>query len=273
MRESDVYIDGVGIRGLNLYLLKDHEHPLITGTRDRIITIPGLPGAYDYGADLEPISFNLPIGFIRKGREDIQRTVRIIKDLLIDGQGKPKTFKLTFGYEPDKYYNVRFTGSIPIERLLGRIGQFELPLICFDGHAWSSTRSDEVAWGSEVITFESDVYNFGHSGDGAKTFIIPGSTNITVSGANVQPIIYLIGTGTNVTLSCGGRTFSLGSFVNADWLIDLSEYVVLKNGVNAIHLISGNWIGLELIQGDNQIDINGSGLNLDFSVEFQDRYF
>jgi len=232
-----------------------------------------MPGAYDYGADLEPIPFNLPIGFIRKSRADIQRTVRVIKNLLIDGRGKPKTFKLTFGYESDKYYNVRFSGGIPIERLLGQIGQFELPLICFEGHAWSSTRSDEVNWGSEVITFESDVYTFGHSGDGAKTFIIPGSTNITVSGDNVRPILHITGKGTNVTVSCGGRTFTLGTFLNSNWLIDLNEYVVLKNGVNAIHLIKGSWIGIELTQGDNQIDVNGSGLDIDFSVEFHDRYF
>lgn len=273
MRESDVYINGVGLRELNLYLLQDHEHPLMTGTRDRIITIPNMHGAYDYGADLEPIPFNLPIGFIRKSREDIQRTIRIIKDLLIDGRGKPKTFKLTFGYEPDKYYNVRFSGSIPIERLLGQIGQFELPLVCFDGHAWSSTRSDEVVWGSEVITFESDVYTYGHSGDGRKLFTSPGSTNITVSGANVKPIIRLKGYGSNVKVVCGEKSFSLGSFITSNWLIDLNEYVVLKDGVNALHLIKGNWIGMELTQGDNHIDVSGIGLHLDFSVEFNDRYY
>lgn len=273
MRGSDVYINGVGLRELNLYMLQDHEHPLMTGTRDRVITIPNMHGAYDYGADLEPIPFNLPIGFMRKSRADIQRTVRIIKDLLIDGRGKPKTFKLTFGYEPDKYYNVRFSGSIPIERIFGQIGQFNLPLICFEGHAWSTTRADEVNWGSEVITFESDVYTFGHSGDGAYTFTSAGSTNVTVSGANVQPILFLNGSGSNVTVSCAGKTFTLGTFSNANWLIDLNEYVVLKDGVNAIHLIEGNWIGIELTQGDNQININGSGLNIDFSVEFHDRYF
>lgn len=273
MRDSDVYIDGAGLRELNLYLLQDHEHPLMTGTRDRIITIPGMPGAYDFGADLEPIPFNLPIGFIRKSRSDIQRTARKIKTLLIDGEGKPKTFKLMFGYEPDKYYNVRFTGQIPIERLISQIGQFGLPLICFEGHAWSTAKNDEVVWGSETITFESESYTYGHSGDGAKTFTSSGSTNVTVSGDNVKPIIRIVGKGTNVTITCGGRTFSLGSFVDANWLIDLNEYVVLKDGVNAIHLIKGNWIGMELTQGDNKIDVNGSGLVLDFSVEFQDRYY
>lgn len=273
MKDSDVFLGDVELRELNLYLLRDHEHPLMTGTRDRIITNPNMHGAYDYGANLEPIPFNLPIGFIRRSRMDIQRTVREIKSLLVDGRGKPITFKLTFGYEPDKYYNVRFTGNIPIERLLGQIGQFNLPLICFDGHAWSTTRADEVVWGSEVITFESDVYTFGHSGDGAKTFTTPDSTYVTVSGANVQPILHISGTGTDVTVNCEGQTFALGSFVDANWLIDLKEFVVLKNGQNAIHLIQGDWIGIELSKGDNQIDIDGSGLDLDFSVEFHDRYF
>lgn len=273
MKESDVFLGDMEIQDLNLYLLEGHGHPLMTGTRDKIIAIPGMPGAYDYGADLESIAFSLPLVAIRKNRMDIQRMVRVVKSLLIDGQGYPKTIKLIFGYEPDKYYNVRYTGQIDIERILGQTGSFMIPLTCFDGHAWSTAKASEVVWGSETITFENDVYQFGHSGDGTKTFDSPGATIVTVSGGNVHPTLNITGSGTDVTVKCNGKDFTLGSFTDANWIVDLKEYAVIKNGVNAIHLIQGKWIGMELTQGENEIEISGSGLDLDFSVDFRDRYF
>lgn len=272
MKESAVYFDDVEISDINLILERGHENPLAVGTRDRITYIPGLHGAIDYGADLEPIPFNLPMGFVRSSRVDIQSTVRKIKSLLLDGSGKPKTFKLKFGYEPDKYYNVRYSGNIPIERLLGKIGEFNLPLICFDGYAQSVVKNNEVTWGSNLLTFTAP-YMFGHKGDGAKTFTASGTTNITVTGNDLRPVINVSGSGTNVKISWNGKTMELGTFSNSNWVIDLKEFEATKDGKNALDILKGDWLTMELEQGKNIINVNGSGLNLDFRVEFRDRYF
>jgi phage-related protein len=272
MKETDVYFDGVEIQTLNIRMLEGHENHIAPGTIDRQVYIPGQTGAYDFGADLDVIPFNLPLGIRGKSRLDMQHTVRQFKKLIIDEYGKPKTFQLKFGYEPDKYYNVRFSGDISIERVLA-MGKFTLPLTCHEGHAWSVAQNDEVTWGSEVIPFASD-FTFGHTGDSVK--IIYGndtSVNVTVTGKNIRPIIKISGTGTNVTIGWSGKTISLGSFEYGTWLIDLGEYVVLKDGLLALHLISGEWLTMELVQGDNLIAINGSDLDLAFSVEFRDRYY
>lgn len=270
--EHTVFFDDVDVRSLGLILAQGHENPIISGTRDKTTTIDGMNGEYDYGADLMPITFNLP--FFIKGTDpfQLQGYVRTVKDLLQDGFGKPKTFKLKFGYEPDKYYNVRVVGRVDIDRIFARAGDFTLPLTCFEGCAHSVAKNDEVTWGSEDITFTAS-YLFGHSGDGAKRFTSSGTTTINVSGNNLRPTIKINGTGTNVRLSWGGKTMSLGAFTNANWVIDLENYIVTKDGGSALHLISGNWLDMYLSKGDNQITIQGSGLDFDFSVEFRDHFY
>lgn len=272
MKETDIYFDDIEISQLNLVFLTNHEHPLAPGTRDKIITIPNRHGAIDYGADLEPISLSLPFAIIRNNRMEIQQTVRKVKSFLIDKHGNPRTFKLTFGYEPDKYYNVRYSGSIPIERLM-TVGQFVLPLICYDGHAWSSTTAEEVVWGSEEIYFSNDSYTLGHGGSGAKHFIEPGQTTITVTGANIKPVLSVEGTGEDVSISWLDKTLSLGTFSNASWVLDLANYEIEKDGLNALHLIDGDWLDMELELGDNQITIEGNNLDLSFKANFRDCYF
>lgn len=267
-----IYIDDVDVRSLGLLYLADHDNPIISGTRDNGLVIPGRHGALDFGAELEPILFNVPLGIPTKNKYDLQAMVRKVKSILLDAYGKPKTFKLKFGYEPDKYYNVRVTGGVPIEKIFGRSGQFSLPLICHEGYALSVAKNDEVTWGSMAIPFYSD-YTFGHTGDGTKSFAVEGETIVTLTGNNIRPIIHVSGTGTNVTIGWGGKTLTLGTFVEATWVIDLGEYVILKDGALSLHLISGDWLTMDLTKGDNLISINGSDLNLTFRVEYRDRYF
>lgn len=271
MREDDVFFDNIEIRDMNVYLLEGHEHPLLAATRDRTDTIPGVAGAFDYGADLDPIPFNLPLGTRQSSRAEVQRTARNFKYLLLDNQGKPKTFKLKFGYAADRYYNVRYSGQLPIDRLV-RMGSFTLPLICYEGHAHSVVKNNEVTWGSKVIPFASE-YKFGHKGGGAKAFTASGSTNITVTGHNLRPILHVSGSGTNVKISWGGKTMELGTFTNTTWVIGLNEFEVTKNGKNAINEIKGDWLDMELQRGENKINVSGSGLNLNLRFEFRDRYF
>lgn len=272
MKINSVFLGDIELGELNLYMLRDHENPLMAGMRERIVAIPNRPGAYDYGADLEPISFKLPLGFIRKNGTEIQQTVRDIKKLLIDGNGKPKTFKLIFGYESDKYYNVRFTGEIPIERILGQVGTFNLSLICHEGHAWSTLSNQDVFWGSEHIYFSNNTYTFGHSASAPDITGNGGEFNVVVVGDNVRPVITLVGVGNNVAVAWDGKLFSIGT-ISGTVIVDLHEYVVLRNGTFALSTISGDWLSMHLTHGSTNINVTGSDLDLTINVEFHDRFF
>src|SRR6185312_12680163 len=120
------------------------------------VTVPGRHGAYDFGAYFEPREFALNCVFRRQGYDDLKRQIRALNRLFVDQFGRPKTVKLRFGDEVDKYYNVRITEGISVDRVAER-GFFTLSLTAFDPYAYSTVTADEILWGSEDITFE---YNF-----------------------------------------------------------------------------------------------------------------
>lgn len=272
MSEYAIYFDDVNVNELGIRMLKGHEHDVLQGTRDRAVNIPGISGAYDYGADLAPIPFNLPFSVREESPIKMQQVLKGIKSILLNERGKPKTFKLKFGYEADRYYNVRYNNDIPLERVVGGMGRFAIPLICYEGFANSVAKNDEVTWGSLVIPFAAD-FTMGHTGSGAVEVKGDTSTIVTLTGAELSPKIYISGSGTNVKIGWGGKSFALGTFTSSNWVIDLGAFEVSRNGVNAMHIIKGDWLDMELQQGENNITINGSGLNLTFRVEFRDRYF
>ncbi|WP_338788816.1 phage tail domain-containing protein [Metabacillus sp. FJAT-53654] len=269
-----IKLDDVPISEYNLRCKLDHDHPALSDTRDYVVSIPGMAGAYDFGADMGPKSFNLPFDFINvKSNTDIVFEIRSFKKAILDGYGNPKTFKLSFDYAPNKYYNARYSGSLPLERLIHK-GRFVLPLTAFDPFEYSIVANDEITWGSEVITFESD-YLFGTIGGETHSITAPKTIVETVNGDTLRPIFNINGSGTNVIISANGQSFSLGTFSNVNWVIDGDNYTALKNGANGLsdynkNYLSGDWI--ELLNGDNSITITGSGLNLTFEVRFRDKY-
>ncbi|PFS27745.1 phage tail protein [Bacillus cereus] len=269
-------IDGKRLNELNLALLPGYQHPAAPPIRDYTVSIPGLPGAYYFGSDVDPLEFNLPL--IIKPQEDrflLSAAIRKMVAAFIDPYGKPKEVKLIFDYEPDKYYKARFSGSIPIDRYF-RMGKFELPLIAYDPYPYSVVTNDDVTWGSQNITFENTSYTYNHTGGGKiQTITSPQAYRVFVSGLVQRPIITMSGSGSNVIVSVNNKSFSLGTFGNTNWLIDGNNWTVLKNGENGLsdynkNFPQGDW--LELVQGENNIAVYGTGLNLTMQVKIRDKF-
>ncbi|PGU29660.1 phage tail protein, partial [Bacillus cereus] len=91
-------IDGKTLKELGLALLPEHEHPAAPSTRDYTVTIPGMSGAYDFGADLEARPFTLPLLVKPQSSYELAPKIREIMKTFFDPYGKPKTMKLTFDY-------------------------------------------------------------------------------------------------------------------------------------------------------------------------------
>src|SRR5690606_7445457 len=137
-----------------------------------------------------------------------------------------------------------------------------------DPYAYSIVTNDEVTWGSEVITFNDD-YLMGHEGGEVKTITANTSYNVVVSGTEpVQPIITISGAGTNVKVSANGKEFKISNLDGASWIIDCQKYLVKKNG--SLSSIEGEYLQLE--PGDNEIAVNGSGLNFTMQTTFRDQF-
>lgn len=269
--ELMVYLDGKELKELDLRMVMGHEHPMLPDLQNIFISIPNRQGVYDYGSSLEPLYITLPLRIRKETKTDLQLVVENLKKVLLDYTGKPRLFKLSFGYEMDRYYLVRVANGIPFERVIKGYGRFDLSLVAPDPRAFSSVKNSEITWGSEIITFNSG-YHFGHAGTGNKTFTGPGNTVVTVAGASIRPIITVTGKGQNVSIGWDGKSLGLGT-VDGTVIVDLHEFVVLRDGEYALHTIKGDWLNMYLSPGETTIEVTGNGLDLSINFDFQDRFF
>ncbi|HEK9100206.1 TPA: phage tail family protein [Bacillus pseudomycoides] len=263
-------IDGKTLNELGLALLPGHEHPAAPSTRDYTVSIPGVPGAYDFGADLEPRPFTLPLLVKPQPSQALSaRKIREIMKTFFDPYGKTKTVRLTFDYEPDKYYKVRYSGSLDTSRYK-TMANLVFPLTAFDPYAYSVfDTTNDILWGSD-IPFMSDI-PFG-IGDYMYDVTAPTTLKIeNVGSLVVRPIIRITGSASSMTLATNGKSFSLGSFPEgANLLIDSQHYAVTRDGQNYISKMTGDF--LELLPGENSISITGTNLNFQISFEFHAKY-
>ncbi|MEC2943435.1 phage tail family protein [Bacillus cereus] len=264
-------IDGKRLNELNLALLPGFQHPAAPPIRDYTVSIPGRPGAYYFGSDIDPLEFNLPLIIKpQENRFELAAAIRKMVTAFIDPYGRPKVVKLIYDYEPDKYYKVQYSGSLSIDRYF-RMGKFELPLIAYDPHPYSIVDStDIVLWGDE-IPFMSDI----PLDIGASQFRItsPQLLNIDNFGSKViRPTIEISGSATSLTLTIQGESFYFGTFTNSSFLIDAERYAAIKNGQNFLFQLQGNLEKLELMPGTNAINIGGSNLNINIAFKYRAKY-
>lgn len=140
---------------LGLRLKYTSDRPILPSTVDRTVSIPGRNGLMDFGADVGQRQFNLECGMIYNNHIELQTAVSKLAAFLHDPYGRPKTMKLILDSQPERYYNVRYSGSLPIDRIAG-FGEFTLPLVGFDPYAYKldetiiNTAIMESPWNSRV---------------------------------------------------------------------------------------------------------------------------
>jgi predicted phage tail component-like protein len=125
---------------LGIRLLRDSKIPLAPETRDRTITIPGRHGDYFFGAESNARQFELECAFIAKTRQELEQLARQLAGHLLDRNGRPRLLQLSFDIEPDRFYTVRYSGSIALERIAS-FGRFVLPLTADDPFAYSAPKT------------------------------------------------------------------------------------------------------------------------------------
>lgn len=266
-----VIIDDIPLIDIGIRAKEDSEVMGVPATRDNVVTIPGKHGARHMGSWLEPKPFNLNCKIInRNNASQLMYASRELAKLFLDQYARPKEVKYVNEAEPNKFYTVKYVGSISIEKLAS-YGDFELPLVAYDPYAYLNVYADEVTWGSQDITFNSFDYTFGHHTLGGTIHVTtPTTETITVSGYALKPIFEITGSASSLTVSSNGRSFSLPSFSNATWTINCENYTVLKDGSSAFNEVDLPEFWLEV--GNNDITIDGSGIDIDLRIKFRDKY-
>lgn len=263
-----ITLDGKRLEDFGYRASIEHYHEAIPNLRRKTIAIPGRPGAWDFGSDLESKPFNIPIRAISDSSLSLQRLQNDLVAFLMDDFGNPRPIKMVFDYEPDKFYTVKIDGSIAPTLRSHIIRHKTLPFIAHDPFKYSILNADEVVWGSEIVTFQWH-YLLGHEGtSGGATLNGPDTINITVEGLAVQPVFEIDGTASNLKIECEGYSFTLPNFINETWIIDFEKYVVFRNGQETMIEIRDFY----LMPGSNEIEVTGSNIDIDLRIKFRDKY-
>jgi phage-related protein len=267
MSEASVWIDDVELQSLGIGVRLASDEPMFPDVRQQSVIIPGRHGAYDFGAFFDVRKFELDCVFPRQSHTELKRQIRDFVTLFVDIYGRPKTVKLRFGDELDKYYSVKVGGNVPIERLAGR-GAFRLPLIAHDPVAKSVVTSDQLVMDSDTPLLSDILWDTGLSN---RTITEPSTFTVINNGTMAVRFTYkIIGSGTNVTLTANGKTFSLGSISGKMVEVDGENFLVKIDGVNDLTMTSGDFI--ELLPGVNEVSVSGSGLNFTVSESLTYKY-
>lgn len=271
-----VKLDGKPFSYFGIELISPADHPMAPQTEDITLKVPGRDGLYHFGSTFGERNFSFECGVIREIDEtEMQRKLREFTAFLLDAYGKPREIKITFDYEPEKYYLVKFAGQISASRFYS-IGTFTLPFTAFDPYAYAemnaydSPSNHEYGTGLEYDSglfydnpksFQwtypkhfSGVYNHGFQ----HTHL-----NLTITGKVTNPKI------TNQTT---GETILLPSLsLSTDSLVvSTKDFTVKKNGVNAMNSYSGEF--LYLVSGENSLMFEGESPSATVNYEWKHRF-
>jgi phage-related protein len=143
---SRITLDGVADTTLGFEVLAGYDEPLLPDVRTRSVEIPGRAGRWEFAGDLASREIRLPCSVFSGSMAALATAARAIAAALLDGDGKPKDVSLVFLKEATKTYTVRYSGAVPVERLVGSgLGNFTLSLVA----------SDPYAYGAETTVTES----------------------------------------------------------------------------------------------------------------------
>src|SRR5690625_993868 len=267
--ESRVWIDDDLLQDEGIIVLLPSEEPAVPSIRNISVTVPGMHGAYDFGGYLDPREITLHLVFRRQSYSSLKRQIRTFNRRFFDEYGRPKLVKLRFGDELDKYYNVRLTDKIPVERSANR-GFLTVNLTAYDPYAYSIVNANDVVWGSEEVTFEWS-YMLGMDGSGGSHMVTrPQAIDIFNDGEVTRPVIEIDGSARGLVISANGNRFEVPDFKDSEWIIGGDDYVVIRNGIDDLGAIYGDFI--HLTNGVNTVEITGSYLDFEMSIKYRDKY-
>jgi predicted phage tail component-like protein len=254
----------------NLWLVKS-TISLLPSTRDQFIEIPGLHGVYDFDVKYDARKIILECVIQATDEEQLRSRVRNIARWLNATKGIKR---LVLDKENDKYYLVRYSGTMGIEQIASQ-GSFGLSFIATDPFAYSI---DEASWTGQIASGNFiDLTNLG-------TFSTPVWFKVTAGIGGAYTAFPAMGLGVcpEVVLSTNSNPrFTLnsdkelkynGNLEGTDELtIDMAKFEAKKNGANVLGAMEGEWFELE--PGVNTFKYDDDGWNTaNFEIKFRGRW-
>ncbi|MBU5670247.1 phage tail family protein [Paenibacillus sp. MSJ-6] len=251
---------------LGMRATRGTQRPVLPPTVDNTVVVPGMHGAWDFGADMGPRPLPLECEFGTRNSFELQRRINTLAAYLLGHDGRPRTMPVIFSNQPDRQIMARYSGEMPLERIAG-LGKFVLPMIAYDPFAYSVYESVDINVDS-IILVDSDVLV-----DTGYTFTItgPGSFNIYNNGdLSITPVVEVSGAFSVLNIGIGGITFSFFEPFSGNLTIDFARKLVYSGSTNLLYKTNAAF-GM-LPPGTSQMTVSGSGINASLSLRFREKY-
>lgn len=247
-----------------------YDDPLTPSFSRKTYSIPGREGVIPFGIEIKEKEFSYPLIIMERFHFDMQKKFEKFIGFFFDKYGQPRQIKMIRDYDPGKFYYVELAQQITPDRL-PEDGKFVLPLVAYNPRAYSVMKSnDKITWGSK-IPFVTPI-TFGHKPTEYNVF---GHTTLKVNNIGslvVRPVIEIFGKAKSLTLRINGALFTFGDLTNGIVMIDAENYTVLKNGQNYLYEMKGNLEMVELNPGENEVEIGGTDLAVQLTINFRGKY-
>ncbi len=217
--------------------------PLLPGTTDRTIDIPGMDGVHDLGLDRQPREIKVQFVMKQDNPADLFGYVREVAAWLNVREAKP----FIYSYEPDRYYLARPQGIVGLERLMNKIGIVEVTFIAHDPYAYALDTKTATAFPAT---------NTG-------TVSCPAIITATMTGPAQFLRIDLAGSDEYILVD---RELDQGDIVT----IDTARRLTLINGVDARVFVAAASTYFDLPPGNFEFITNPG--SVDLSVEYRERW-
>ena len=231
---------------------KSVKRPLLPAVKVRRVELTGISGVYDFDDDGNEYSMRplvMKIQYIGTSYEELRSRARSIAAWLSTSTWA----KLRIHDEDDKYYLAKVTGEIDLDSL------------------WESGAADiEFDCQPFAYSVDEEVEEFEVDGLTNHAFINPGTRLINYkSPQGSKSKITIVGAWTTLSLSMNGKTLNYPEAGNGTLIFDNIEMECTLGGVNKFSVLTGDVdTFLKVIPGDNTLTINGTGLDLDVTVEY-----
>jgi len=255
--------------------LKSVDRNLLPELMPRILEIPGMHGVMDfyenrYSVRLIKVSFTS----VKATLVELRTEARNIASWLNSTEWE----RLIFDDEPDKFYLARVYDAISLSNILST-GEFNVTFYC-QPFAYSVINTGEsppfdpedYPWITEESWEMLLPYQFTGSSKITDEFENPGNYKIDMySPQGSLSQIIITGTWTTLSITLNGKTLTYTEAVATEktLIIDNIDMSATIDSVSKLQYLGGDLeTFLEILPGDNDIEIDGTGFNVEVSVLF-----
>ncbi len=250
-------------------VMNSRNRPILPEPRIIVEEIEGIDGDYDYSeansdgrTKYKPRIIEIDCSFKQRDMKYIRIRAHEIANWLACGEKQ-----LIFDDETAVFYLARVNNRLDLATEIARIGRFTIQFKCRP-FGLSRIKSNQALQLGQGL-----MLGYGYRLDMEPTiFNVSGSTTLNIynPGTWVKPVIRIVGSCGSISFSTNGKTLNYGAIANGQVDIDCHKVEAFQDGNNALNKVSGEFI--EFVNGNNNLQITGTGLNCTITLIFNYLY-